>query len=92
MRTIGILHTLFDVAALAFGLIVLLRPKGTRWHRYIGWAYAGSMMGLISSAFLIYDLFGRWGIFHTLAVIALVTLVGGIVPAVLEQSFLRAPS
>lgn len=84
MGSVGILHTVFGVAALAFGLIVLLRPKGTRWHRSVGWAYVGSMIGLISSAFLIYNLFGRWGVFHTLAVIALVTLIAGIAPAVLK--------
>ena len=78
MPTIGIIHTACGAAALACGLAVLLRPKGTRGHRALGWAYAASMVGLLGTAFLIYRLFGGFGPFHWAAVAGAATLAGGL--------------
>ncbi len=58
MNTLGWLHTGCAVVALLTGAMVLLRPKGTAAHRRLGWAYAGSMLGLNVTALLIYRLFG----------------------------------
>ena len=81
MSPLGVLHTAFGVAALAFGTAVILRSKGTTPHRRLGWAYAGSMAGLLGTSFLIYRLFGGFGPFHALAVVGAVTLAGGLLPA-----------
>lgn len=78
MTTIGIIHTACGVAALTSGLGVLLRPKGTRGHRVLGWAYVASMGGLLATAFLIYRLFGGFGPFHWAAIAAAATLAGGL--------------
>jgi uncharacterized membrane protein len=78
MTATGTIHTAFGVAALACGLGVLLRPKGTRGHRVLGWAYAASMVGLLATAFLIYRLFGGFGPFHWAAVAGVATLAGGL--------------
>ncbi|MCS6916161.1 MAG: hypothetical protein NZM08_00550, partial [Chitinophagales bacterium] len=55
-------------------------PKGSRLHRRIGRVYAISMLVLLITAFLIYRLFGGWGLFYWLAVLAAVTPLGGMIP------------
>lgn len=64
------------------GAAVLLRRKGTRTHRWIGWVYVASMLLMNGTALMIYRLFDGFGPFHAGAVFSLVTVVGGIVPAV----------
>ena len=64
--------------ALATGTWVLLGPKGTGRHRWIGRAYAGSMAVLLLTAFQIYFLFGRFGIIHWGAVGSVVALLAGL--------------
>jgi uncharacterized membrane protein len=93
---IGALHTVFGFAALALGLSVILLEKGTPLHRRVGLVYLLAMVLLNGSAFLIYDLFGRWGPFHTLAVVSLVTITAGVLhvwlrwPAYWENFHARA--
>ena len=81
MTSGGILHTASD--ALACGLAVVLRPRGTRWHRAAGWAYVASMAGLFATACLTYGLVGRVGPFRWLAVVGAVTLLSGLAPVLL---------
>lgn len=85
MDALGWIHTTFGLLALAFGASIVRHPKGTRRHRRFGWAYVASMLGLLGTAFLIYDLFGRFGIFHWLAVVSLATLAGGVAAARLRR-------
>ena len=85
MTAVGTLHMALGAAALACGLAIVLRPKGTGWHRTRGWAYVASMASLFATAFLIYRLFGRFGPFHWLAVVGTVTLLGGLAPALLRR-------
>ena len=82
MSTLGWLHTASALAALASGAAVLLRRKGTRAHRRLGWAYAASMLVLNGTALLIYRLSGGFGPFHVAALMSLGSLVCGVVPAV----------
>src|SRR5215207_937355 len=85
MTAIGSIHTALGVAALACGLAVVLRPKGTRRHRIVGWAYVASMGGLFATSFLIYRLFGGFGPFHWLAVVGTATLAGGLAPVLFRR-------
>jgi len=78
---LGLLHALLGVAALIFGLAVLLRSKGTRMHRRIGRTYVLSMLLLNATALMIYDLYGRFGPFHVASAISLATIAAGFVPA-----------
>lgn len=82
MSAIGWFHTACAVLALCSGAAVLLRRKGTRVHRRIGWVYVGSMLALNGTALMIYRLFGGFGPFHVAAVVSLATVVAGTVPAV----------
>lgn len=86
MSTIGWIHTGFGVCALVTGTAVVLRPKGTRRHRLLGRLYVMSMLGLLGTAFLIYRLFDGFGVFHWLAVVSALTLIGGFGAARVRRS------
>ena len=80
MSTLGTIHLIFASLALVMGAMVLLLRKGTRHHRTIGHFYFTSMLALNLTALFIYNLFGRFGPFHALAIVSLVTLLGGMIP------------
>jgi uncharacterized membrane protein len=82
---LGVAHSLFGIAALLLGLIVLLIRKGTRVHRRIGLAYGASMLLLNGTALMIYDLFGHFGPFHVAALVSLATVVAAFVPVLLRR-------
>jgi uncharacterized membrane protein len=77
----GLFHSLCGVAALLFGLAVIVSRKGTRSHRRLGYAYVGAMLLLNATALMIYDLFGRFGPFHIAALVSLATVAAGLMPA-----------
>jgi uncharacterized membrane protein len=81
MSATGRFHTVFAVAAIIFGAVMLLRPKGTRSHRRIGWVYVAAMVGLNVTALAIYRLTGRFGPFHAGAILSLATVLAGFVVA-----------
>ena len=85
MSAVGWVHTVFALVALAAGGVVFLLPKGTRWHRTVGHVYATSMVGLVATAFAIYDLMGGFGPFHVAALAAGATLVPGLAFALLRR-------
>ena len=76
----GAFHAGLGLMAIVLGLCVLILQKGTTLHRRIGMAYLVSMVGLNATALAIYDLFGQWGPFHTLAVVSVVNIAAGVVP------------
>lgn len=79
MSLLGQVHLATAFIAMAAGAAVLvLRPKGARWHRRLGWLYAGSMLALNGTALLIYRLFGGFGPFHAAAIISLIGVVAGV--------------
>jgi uncharacterized membrane protein len=81
MNTLGGFHTVCALVAMASGAGVLLRRKGTRSHRRLGWTYVASMLALNGTALMIYRLFGGFGAFHAAAIASLVTVVAGAVSA-----------
>ncbi|NNL33828.1 MAG: DUF2306 domain-containing protein [Flavobacteriaceae bacterium] len=78
--TIGLLHTIAAVLAILFGSIVLLNPKGTTFHKRIGYCYVFMMLFLNISSFFIIS-FGGFSLFHFFAIVSLLTVIAGIVPA-----------
>jgi uncharacterized membrane protein len=74
-------HTSFALIALAAGLAIFTITKGTTLHRVIGYTYVVSMLSLNLTALTIYRLFGGFGPFHVLAIISLITLAFGFIPA-----------
>ena len=78
MSSLGIAHTACGVLALLFGAVIFLRPKATRAHVRVGWAYAACMGGVNATALCIYRLTGHFNLFHVMAVAGLVMVAGGL--------------
>lgn len=76
----GLIHVAASIMAMAMGLFVLVSTKGTKKHKRVGYIYSISMILLNVTAFLIYRLFGRFGIFHWFAVASCLTLLAGLYP------------
>ena len=82
---VGLIHLITSILALFFGTLVLATKKGTLLHKRMGYAYTGSMFLLLVTAFMLYNLFGRFGIFHWAAVVSSLTLIGGMIPMILKK-------
>lgn len=76
------IHLLASILALISGSLILAMKKGTGIHRKIGYVYAMAMTIVVATAFMIYRLFGGFGIFHIAAIVSGVTLAGGMIPAI----------
>ncbi len=76
----GLIHFIASIMALLLGTLVLFLPKGTLTHKIIGRFYGLTMLVVLTTAFMTYQLFGGWGIFHWAAVISSLTLFCGLVP------------
>jgi uncharacterized membrane protein len=76
----GLIHLISGIVALIFGGAVLLMKKGTQIHRKVGYVYVFSMAILLISSFLIYRLFGRFGVFHVFSLVATFSLLAGMLP------------
>jgi uncharacterized membrane protein len=85
---IGYLHLASALLAMLTGAMVILKRKGSIFHKRVGYVYVGSMVAVNASAFLIYRLFGGFGPFHVLALVSLVSIAGGMVPALMRRQIL----
>lgn len=85
-NTTGLIHLIASIIALITGLFVLTTTKGTKTHKQIGYAYSISMILLNITAFMIYRLFGKFGIFHWFAIISCLTLFAGLYPVLTKRS------
>ena len=78
---IGLMHLITALLAILIGALVVLSRKGTRTHKWLGRAYVGMMVALNVSAFLIYELFGGFGLFHWMALFSLLSVLVGYIHA-----------
>lgn len=69
-----IIHTLFSVLALLAGIIFLF-PKGTKKHKKIGYLYSVSMFFCLITSFGLFNLWGRFGVYHVLSIVSFLTLL-----------------
>jgi uncharacterized membrane protein len=83
--SIGLIHLIASVLALITGLWVLLSSKGTSRHKAIGYLYTACMLVLNITAFMIYRLYGNFGIFHWFAVVSSLTLLAGMYPIIAKS-------
>lgn len=81
----GLVHFIASMLALLLGSAVLFMPKGTSQHRIVGKFYALCMLVVLTTAFMIYRLFGTWGIFHWTALVSSLTLLAGLLPIYLKR-------
>jgi len=82
---IGIIHLVSSVLALVSGSSILMIRKGTRKHRVTGRFYGYNMLVVFLTSFMMYRLFGVWGIFHWSALLGILTLVAGLTPILLKK-------
>ena len=80
--TIGLIHLLAAIVALFTGIINLVELKGTKQHKWIGYIYVSAMIILNVMAFMIYHLYGKFGIFHWMAIVSSLTLAAGLYPVI----------
>lgn len=83
--TIGLVHTLAAAVAMLSGAIVLLRPKGGRIHRLIGYLYASSMILMLGTSFAMYRLTGSFNVLHGAAIFSTLTLSIGLKYAITRR-------
>ena len=69
-----LIHAIASVLALISGGFIFLTPKGTVKHKKLGYTYTGAMLVLLITSFFIFDLFGQFGIYHTLSLVSFATL------------------
>lgn len=75
--TIGFIHTLFAVAAMASGGFVVVLNKGTTTHKKVGYIYFVSMVVLNITALFTHSLY-EFGPFHWLAITSLLGVLFGV--------------
>ena len=78
---LGLAHLIVAVAALVAGTVVVLTTKGTRRHVISGRVYLLTMLAVNASAFMIYELYSGFGLFHWAATFSLITVLAGYVSA-----------
>lgn len=81
----GLIHFIASLFALVFGTLILVLTKGTKKHITYGRLYGLSMLVVLATAFMIYRLWGAWGVFHWVAVLSSVTLLAGFLPVLIKQ-------
>ena len=82
---VGMIHLVSAILATVFGTMVLVMKKGTANHVRAGYAYTISMVVMLITAFMIYRLFGGFGIFHIAAIVSTFTLAGGMIPVIRKR-------
>ncbi len=81
----GSIHFIVSIIALILGTLVLFLEKGTSIHKLIGKFYALAMLAVLTTAFMMYNLFGKWGIFHWAALVSSFALLAGLLPIFLKR-------
>ena len=69
------------IVAIVAGAFVVATAKGTRRHVRAGRVYLLAMLAVNASAFMIYELYGGFGLFHWAATFSLATVLAGYVSA-----------
>lgn len=82
---IGFIHLISALVATVSGTVILFMAKGTNKHKMIGYGYVISMAVLNITAFLIYRLFGGFGVFHVAAIVSFATVLGGFIPVITKK-------
>jgi uncharacterized membrane protein len=82
----GLVHLIASIIAMISGMWVLVSTKGTLTHKRIGYIYAFSMLILNITAFMIYRLYGKFGVFHWFAVVSSLTLIAGLYPVIAKKT------
>lgn len=74
---LSLAHISFSAFSLVLGGFIFVNTKGTRQHRWVGTLYCVSMVGLNLTALGIYNLTGRFNLFHFTAILSLAMVLVG---------------
>ena len=77
---VGLLHLIFSIISVITGSMVFIMKKGNKRHKQVGYVYNLAMLGVVITAFMIYRLFGGFGLFHIAAIVSSLTLLAGMIP------------
>jgi uncharacterized membrane protein len=66
------IHLVATILALALGIVMLVRRKGTGSHRLLGWTWVGLMLTAAVSSFWITGMRGGYSPIHALSLMVLV--------------------
>lgn len=80
MNTLSIIHLIFVLIALTAGALLLVLPKGTRWHRTLGHIYFTNAVGAHLTVLPTIDQTATPEPLRYLALTSLVVLAIGILP------------
>lgn len=83
--SLGWFHLIMALLAMVAGAFVLAAKKGTLQHKRVGYSYVVAMVLVCGSALGIYNLTGRFGLFHIMAIISSITLALGMIPLFLKK-------
>ena len=73
------IHVAGALAALVIGAVILLLPKGTGFHRALGWSWVASMIIVaVTSVVMIADLRGGVNVLHIFTAITVLSLWAGL--------------
>jgi uncharacterized membrane protein len=82
---LGWFHLATALLAMIAGAFVLAANKGTVQHKRVGYVYVFAMVLVCGSALGIYNLTGRFGVFHLMAIVSSLTLALGMTPLFLRN-------
>jgi uncharacterized membrane protein len=82
----GVVHLISSVIAMLLGAYMLWAEKGTPMHKKVGYTYCLSMLSVNITAFGIYHLWGRFGVFHGFALLSLISLLSGMIPIMVRKN------
>ncbi len=74
---ISLAHVLAASVALASGAVVLIAPKGTRFHKRVGCVFALSLLLTNGTAALMYNLTGTVNFLHVFILVSMGSLLYG---------------
>ena len=65
-----IFHGVLGLIALVTGALILFLKQGTPLHKKIGKVYVAAIYLLCFTSFFIFELFGRYGVFHIFSLVS----------------------
>ena len=67
-------HLVLLMMAMVLTPVLLLRARGDRWHRRLGWVWAAAMFATAVISFGIHEINGGWSIIHVLSLLVVATV------------------
>jgi uncharacterized membrane protein len=80
LTTMGWFHLSFAAFGLVAGAIQLIRRKGDRIHRALGYAYVYGMIISNTTALMLYRFTGSFNVFHAGAIVNFACIIAALIP------------